>query len=79
MSGLSGLLGKSDQKNVNALNSALGDVKTTSDMNSAFSALGMNSGMVTQFAPVIIQYLGQQGVGGPLLQSLSSIWGATGS
>ncbi|MDY1017563.1 DUF2780 domain-containing protein [Pseudomonas coleopterorum] len=80
LSGLSGLLGKSDQKNISALNNALGDVKTTSDMNSAFSALGMNSGMVGQFAPVILQYLGQQGVGGPLLKSLGSVWGTgTGS
>jgi hypothetical protein len=80
LSGLSGLLGKSDAKNVNALNTALSDVKTTSDMNNAFSALGMDSGMVGQFAPVIIQYLGQQGVGGTLLQSLGTIWGTgTGS
>ena len=80
LSGLSGLLGKSDAKNVNALNTALSDVKTTSDMNNAFSALGMDSGMVGQFAPVILQYLGQQGVGGTLLQSLGGIWGTgTGS
>jgi hypothetical protein len=40
----------------------------------------MDSGMVGQFAPVIIQYLGQQGVGGTLLQSLGTIWGTgTGS
>jgi len=36
--------------------------------------------MIGQFAPVILQYLGQQGVGGSLLQSLGGIWGAgTGS
>lgn len=39
-----------------------------------FSALDMDSGMIGQFAPVILQYLGQQGVGSSLLQNISSIW-----
>ena len=73
LNGLGGLLGKSTAP---ALNNALGDVKDTNDLNNAFSALGMDSGMIGQFAPLILQYLGQQGVGGPLLQSLSGIWGA---
>ncbi|AZC25616.1 MULTISPECIES: DUF2780 domain-containing protein [Pseudomonas] len=71
---LSGVLGQSSGQN-SGLDSALGNVKNTSDLNNAFGALGMDSGMVGQFAPVILQYLGQQGVGGSLLQSLSSIWG----
>ena len=62
------------------LENALGNVKDTHDLNNAFSALGMDSGMIGQFAPVILQYLGQQGVGGSLLSSLGSIWGTgTGS
>jgi hypothetical protein len=32
--------------------------------------------MIGQFAPVLLQYFGQQGVGGSLLSSLGSIWGA---
>ena len=32
--------------------------------------------MIGQFAPLILQYFGQQGVGGSLLQSLGGIWGA---
>ena len=79
LSGLSGLLGKSTDSSQTALSNALGNVRTAGDMNNAFSALGMDSGMVGQFAPLILQYLGQQGVGGSLLQSLSGIWGATGS
>ncbi|WP_213878547.1 DUF2780 domain-containing protein [Pseudomonas sp. dw_358] len=71
---LGSLLGNSSGKE-SALNNTLGNVKSTSDMNSAFSALGMKSGMVSQFAPVILQYLGQQGVGGGVLSSLGSIWG----
>ncbi|WP_263261492.1 DUF2780 domain-containing protein [Pseudomonas sp. RIT-PI-S] len=74
--GLSGLMGKADSNKASALNNALTNVKTTQDMNSAFSQLGMNSGMVTQFAPIILQYLGQQGASGSALQSLASVWGA---
>ncbi|MBD1552197.1 DUF2780 domain-containing protein [Pseudomonas typographi] len=75
-SGLSGMLGQAG--NSTALNNALGNVNSTSDVNSAFGQLGMNSGMVSQFAPVILQYLGQQGTSGSTLQSLASIWGVKG-
>ena len=78
LAALSGLLGSSGKSA--GLENALGNVKNTNDLNSAFGALGMDSGMVGQFAPVLLKYLGDQGVGGPLLQSLGSIWGAgTGS
>ena len=72
---LAGLLGSSGK--AAGLDNALGNnVKDTDDLNNAFSALGMDSGMIGQFAPVLLQYLGQQGVGGSLLSSLGSIWGA---
>ncbi|MCW8274791.1 DUF2780 domain-containing protein [Pseudomonas sp. PCH199] len=71
---LAGLLGSNGK--AAGLDNALGNVKDTNDLNSAFSALGMESGMIGLFAPVILQYLGQQGVGGSLLQSLGGIWGA---
>lgn len=78
LAALSGLLGSSGKSA--GLENALGNVKDTNDLNSAFSALGMDTGMIGQFAPVILQYLGQQGVGGSLLSSLGSIWGTgTGS
>jgi len=32
--------------------------------------------MIGLFTPVLLQYLGQQGVGGTLLSSLGNIWGA---
>jgi hypothetical protein len=73
---LAGLLGATGQ--AAGLNNALGNVKDTDDLNNAFSTLGMDTGMVGLFAPVILQYLGQQGVTGSLLQSLGGIWG-TGS
>jgi hypothetical protein len=71
---LAGLLGSSGK--AAGLDNALGNVKDTNDLNNAFSALGMDSGMIGQFAPLILQYLGQQGVGGSLLQNLGGIWGA---
>ena len=77
ISGLGGLLGQSGADK-GALDGALGNVKNTGDLNNAFGALGMDSSMVGQFAPVILQYLGQQGVGGTLLKSLGGIWGVGG-
>jgi hypothetical protein len=75
LSGLGELLGNSG--NSSALSNALGgNVKDTNDLNNAFSALGMDTGMIGQFAPLILQYLGQQGVTGSLLQSLGGLWGA---
>lgn len=73
---LSGLLGQSGQSG--KLDKALGNVQNTNDLNNAFGALGMDASMVTQFAPVILKYLGDQGVGGSLLQTLSGIWGTAG-
>ncbi|MCY1400012.1 hypothetical protein D9M71_150850 [compost metagenome] len=73
LGGLGALLGKNDSTST-ALDSAL-QVKDTNDLNNAFSALGMDTGMIGMFAPVILQYLGQQGVAGSLLQSLGSAWG----
>ena len=70
---LTGLLGSTGK--AAGLDNALGNVKDTNDLNNAFSALGMDTGMIGLFTPVILQYLGQQGVGGSLLSSLGSIWG----
>lgn len=74
LNGLGGLLGKSGDSSM--LSNALGNVKTADDLNNSFSALGMDSGMVGKFAPIILEYLGKQGVGGSVLQSLGGIWGA---
>ena len=34
----------------------------------------MDTGMIGQFAPLLLQYLGQQGIAGSLLQNLGSLW-----
>ena len=54
---------------------AVSNVTNKSQLDSAFEALGMNSSMVQEFAPLITQYLGQQGVASPLLTTLGSLWG----
>lgn len=76
LEGLSGLLGQSGKSA--GLSKALGNVQSQGDMSNAFGQLGMNSGMIGQFAPIILQYLGQQGTSGSTLQSLASIWGSKG-
>ena len=52
---LAGLLGSTGK--AAGLDNALGNVKDTSDLNNAFSALGMDTGMIGQFAPILLQYL----------------------
>ncbi|MFJ4141800.1 DUF2780 domain-containing protein [Pseudomonas sp. NPDC089734] len=74
--GLGALLGGNKSGSGSALGSALGNVQSMGDVNNAFKALGMDSSMVSQFVPVILQYLGQQGASGSALQSLSGLWGA---
>jgi len=74
LAGLGDLLGKSGESS--ALSNALGgNVKNSADLSSAFSALGMQDGMIARFAPLVLQYLGQQGVAASLLQNLAGIWG----
>src|SRR5476649_1392606 len=75
---LSGMLGQSGGSKTSGLDSVLGNVKNTNDLNTAFSALGMDNSMIGKFAPVILQYLGGQGANESVLGKLASAWG-TGS
>ena len=75
---LSGMLGQSGGSKTSGLDGLLGNVKSTNDLNTAFSALGMDSGMVGQFAPVILKYLGGEGASSSVLGKLAQAWG-TGS
>ena len=79
LSALSGLLGKSDGAVSTQTAAAVDNVQSLPDVGQAFSALGMDAGLVGQFAPILLQYLGNQGVGGQLLQTLGSIWGVGGT
>jgi hypothetical protein len=76
LSGLGGLLGGSAAKPVSSQTAAaLSNVNNGQDLTKAFSALGMDGGMVQQFTPLLLQYLGGQGVDTSLLNSLGSLWG----
>ncbi|MDG3087012.1 DUF2780 domain-containing protein [Vibrio hannami] len=44
-------------------------------VNQVFGALGLDASMVSQFAPVILQYLTSQNASSGLLSSLGSLWG----
>jgi hypothetical protein len=77
---LSGLLGGAQQQPVPAQTGALlNNVSNLQQLNQAFSALGMQTGLVAQFAPILLQFLGAQGVGNSLLQNLSGAWGVPGA
>ena len=58
--------------------SQLGNSVPGLDQLSGNNALGMDSGMIGQFAPVILQYLGGQGASSSVLGKLAQAWG-TGS
>ncbi|PSW10490.1 hypothetical protein C9I98_25130 [Photobacterium sanctipauli] len=49
----------------------LGNMDT---INQVFSALGMDPSMVSQFIPVVMQFLGDQGASAGLMESLGNIW-----
>ena len=52
-----------------------GSVDSRQDVDKTFNALGMNSGMTSQFAQVILGYLGKQGTQPSLLSTLGNVWG----
>lgn len=60
------------------LSKALSNTRTEAGVDQAFSTLGMDTGMVEVFSPLLLQYFGNQGVSGGVLQSLSSAWGTEG-
>ncbi|WP_299021471.1 DUF2780 domain-containing protein [uncultured Photobacterium sp.] len=58
-----------------AIPPGLGGLLTNIDtINQVFSALGMDASMVSQFVPIVMQFLGDQGASAGLMQSLGTIW-----
>ena len=68
--GLSNLLGGGNSLS----DSLLSGISSMSEVQSAFSALGMVSAMIQQFVPIIMGFLGDQGVGSSLLGQLQGLW-----
>lgn len=71
-SALGGLLGKSNPLAKQPAQAA--DIQSLTDAAAQFSNLGMDAGMISQFTPVLLQVIGNQGVGQPLLGTLTSLW-----
>lgn len=69
--GLSGLLGSGGGLAAGALS----QISSMEGVSSAFSSLGLSPDLITQFAPIILQFLGGQGVASGVLSSLQGLWG----
>lgn len=69
-SGLSSLLGGGNS----LTDSMLSNISSMSGVKSAFSALGMDAAMIQQFVPIVMGFLGDQGVGSSLLGQLQGLW-----
>ncbi|MBR9871815.1 MAG: DUF2780 domain-containing protein [Gammaproteobacteria bacterium] len=69
-SGLSSLLGGGG----GLAEGLLSNISSMDGVQSAFSALGMDAAMVQQFVPVILGFLGNQGIGSSLLGQLQGLW-----
>ncbi|MBN7770997.1 DUF2780 domain-containing protein [Marinobacter daepoensis] len=68
-SGLTSLLGGSSLSD-----SLISKISSMDGVQTAFSALGMDAGMIQQFVPLILGFLGDQGVGSSLLGQLQGLW-----
>ncbi|MGN5518580.1 DUF2780 domain-containing protein [Halopseudomonas sp. Lyrl_26] len=71
-SALGGLLGKSNPLAKQPAQAA--SIQSLTDAAAQFSNLGMDAGMISQFTPVLLQFIGNQAVGQPLLGTLTSLW-----
>ncbi len=60
--------------NLKGAQSLLGNIESLSAVQSVFNALGLDPSMISQFTPVILGYLNEQGASEGLLKSLSGLW-----
>jgi uncharacterized protein VcgC/VcgE DUF2780 len=59
----------------NAIPAGLGSLLgNTEGLNQVFSALGMDASMVSQFIPVVLQFVGDQGASAGLVEALGNVW-----
>ncbi|WP_413113998.1 DUF2780 domain-containing protein [Thaumasiovibrio sp. DFM-14] len=56
------------------LTSMLSGADELSGVINTFNALGIDPALISQFTPIILQFLGDQGASNGLLDSLSSLW-----
>ncbi len=68
---LSSLIPGMDSLTSSGLLSSIQDMES---VKSAFSSVGLDPSMISQFAPVVLDYLGSQGASSGLMDSLTSLW-----
>ncbi|MCW8331849.1 DUF2780 domain-containing protein [Photobacterium sp. SDRW27] len=62
-----------------AIPAGLGGMLTNMDtINQVFSALGMDASMVSQFIPIVMQFLGDQGASTGLMDAVGKVWNPAG-
>ncbi|OAN19309.1 hypothetical protein A3K86_00265 [Photobacterium jeanii] len=49
-------------------------ISNADSLNQVFSALGMDASMVSQFIPVIMQFMGDKGASAGLMDAVGKIW-----
>lgn len=52
----------------------LSSIQNMDSVKSAFSSVGLDPSMISQFAPVVLDYLSSQGASSGLMDSLTSLW-----
>ncbi|WP_338163375.1 DUF2780 domain-containing protein [Vibrio sp. 10N] len=52
----------------------LSSIQDMDSVKSAFSSVGLDPAMISQFAPVVLDYLSSQGASTGLMESLTSLW-----
>lgn len=52
----------------------LSSIQDMDSVKSAFSSVGLDPALISQFAPVVLDYLGSQGASSGLMDSLTSLW-----
>jgi hypothetical protein len=52
----------------------LSSIQDMDSVKGAFSSVGLDPSMISQFAPVVLDYLGSQGASSGLMDSLTSLW-----
>ncbi|WP_234494642.1 DUF2780 domain-containing protein [Vibrio maritimus] len=52
----------------------LSSIQDMDSVKSAFSSVGLDPSMISEFAPIVLDYLGSQGASSGLMDSLTSLW-----
>ncbi|QXO17685.1 DUF2780 domain-containing protein [Vibrio ostreae] len=63
--------------NLSGSKDTLSGLNNLSAVHDVFKGLGLDPSMISQFAPLVLQYLTSQGASDGLLGSLSKLWGTS--